>query len=129
MKTNALKTVLFLIGLLPNSIQSSAQLYTTEIQKVRELVAVAQRVPGLEKEIQLLDSIVTRMATIISADSVIKRTKDQLIATTLQERDAYKGLYEAQLKLTKLETKERKRWKRRTVFVALTGILLILTNQ
>lgn len=130
MKTNALKIVLFLIGLLPSSIQSSAQLYTTEIQKVRELVAVAQRVPGLEKEIQALDSVVARMATIISADSVIKRTKDQLILTTLQERDAYKGLYEAQLKLTKLETKEIKRWKRRTVFVAITGIgLLILTNQ
>jgi len=91
---------------------------------------VAQRVPGLEKEIQALDSVVTRMTQIIAADSVIKRTKDQRIEATTREAESYKGLYEAQLKLTKLEAKEKRRWKRRTIGAAVLGIgLIVLLNR
>jgi hypothetical protein len=129
MKTNALRIALFLIGLALNSIQSSAQLYTTEIQKVRELVAVAQRVPGLEREIQSLDSVVTRMTKIISADSIIKRTKDQRIEVISLEKASYKGLYEAQLVLTRLENKEKRKWRRRTVACVILGVgLLVILN-
>jgi len=129
MKTNALRIVLFLIGAAMIWIPSYSQLYTTEIQKIRELVSVAQRVPGLEMEIEALDSVVTRMTKIITADSVIKRTKDQLTEATAKERDSYKGLYEAQLVLTKIETKEKRRWKWRTAGIGILGLgLLILTN-
>jgi len=119
----------FVMSILSSSAQSQDNLYCAPIQKIRELVAVAQRVQGLEREIQALDSVVTRMTKIITADSVIKRTKDMLIEATAKERDSYKGLYEAQVVLTKIETKEKRRWKWRTAGIGILGVgLLILTN-
>jgi len=128
MKTNALRIVLFLTGLQLNSIPLFSQLYTTEIKKIRELVAVAQRVPGLEMEIEALDSVVTRMTKIITADSVIKRTKDRIIEATSKERESYKGLYEAQFIITRIEVKEKKKWRRRTVFMGILGAGLLILS-
>jgi len=69
------------------------------------------------------------MAKIITADSVIKRTKDHLIEATVKEKDSYKGLYETQLILTKLENKDKKKWKRRTIFTSIIGVgLLVLLH-
>jgi len=134
MKTSALKIALFLIGVvlswIPLSAQSSDSLYCAPIKKIRQLVAVAQRVPGLEREIEALDSVVTRMSMVIYSDSVVKRTKDLLIENYQKESNAYKGLYESQLKLTKAEEKEKKKWRRITFVAGIASFgLLILAAQ
>jgi len=113
-----------------NSIPSYCQYYTTEIQKIRELVAIAQRVPVLDSLVASQNREISRMAKIIHADSVVKATREQSIKTITQEKDAYKGLYEAQLTLTKIETKEKRRWKRRAFGAVIVGIaIFIVTNQ
>ena len=91
---------------------------------------MAQRVPGLEAEIQALDVEVSRMVQIIAADSVVKAARTQAIEAITREKESYKGLYEAQLTLTKLETKERKRWKRRTfgAVILTAGVLILSLN-
>jgi len=129
MKTNALRIVLFLIGVALNSIPSFSQLYTTEIQKIRELVSIAQRVPVLDSLVSAQDKQITRMTQIISADSLIKLSRARMIEALGQEKDSYKGLYEAQLILTKLEKKEKRRWKRRTFACVILGVgLFVILN-
>jgi len=125
MKINALRIALFLIGLQLSWTQLSAQYYTTEIQKIRELVAVAQRVPVLDSLVASQDREIARQVKIIQSDSVVIRARAQAIESITKEKDAYKGLYEAQLTLTNLEKKEKRRWKRRTFGAVIIGLVLL----
>ncbi len=111
MKINALRTGLFLIGLVLSSIPSFSQLYTTKIEHIRKLVAIAQQVPVLDSLVASQDREIARMVQIIHADSVVKAARAQAIEAITREKNAYKGLYEAQLKLTDAEKKEKRKWK------------------
>jgi len=131
MKINALRTGLFLIGLVLSSIPSFSQLYTTKIEHIRKLVDIAQRVPVLDSLVASQDREISRMVQIIHADSVVKVARAQAIEAITREMDAYKGLYEAQLKLTDLEKKEKRRWKRRTfgAVIVTAGVLILSLKE
>jgi len=131
MKINALRTGLFLIGVLLNWTQSSAQLYTTDIDKIRKLVAIAQQVPVLDSLVASQDREIARMVQIIHADSVVKASRAQAIEAITREKEAYSGLYEAQLKLTEAEKKEKRKWKIMTYasIIILVPLSLYLSNH
>jgi len=128
MKTSALRIGLFLIGLELSSIPYFSELYTTKIENIRKLVAIAQRVPVLDSLVTSQDREIARQVKIIQSDSVVIRARAQAIEAITREKDAYKGLFEAQVKLTDLEKKDKRRWKRRTFGAVVVGLGLLVLS-
>lgn len=113
------------------SIPSSAQLYTAKIEDIRKLVFIAQRVPTLDSLVELQDKEIKRMEKIIKADSIILMDRTNMILAIGKERDDYKGLYETQLVLTKLEKKEKRNWRFKAILslAVASGVFILSLNQ
>lgn len=115
MKTNALKIVLFLIGLLLNSTPSSAQssdsLYCSPIWKIRKLTAIAQRVPVLDSLVEAQTAEINRMSAIITGQEITLSTRAQQISLLVDEKSKLSELTALQIKLTNEEKRDKRQWK------------------
>lgn len=115
MKTNVLKTGLFLIGVLlssiPLSAQSSDSLYCSPIWKIRKLTSIAQRVPVLDSLVDAQVAEINRLNSIVAGDDIILKARVKQIGLLVDEKTKLSELNSIQIKLTDQEKRDKRQWK------------------
>ncbi len=115
MKTNVLKTGLFLIGVLlssiPLSAQSSDSLYCSPIWKIRKLTSIAQRVSVLDSLVDAQVAEINRLNSIVAGDDIILKARVKQIGLLVDEKTKLSELNSIQVKLTDQEKRDKRQWK------------------
>jgi hypothetical protein len=129
MKTNALRIVLFLIGVLLNSIplsaQSSDSLYCAPIWKIRKLTAIAYRVPVLDSLVEAMKAENDRLNVVIAGQEIVMAARAKQISLLVDDVNKFSQVYSLQIRLTDQEKKDKRQWKGIAIVLGILALVQV----